>query len=329
MNRWFALTLMLVPLHLANAQLNGKFVLPEFEPPVKYGSATILGRSVPVLRQAEKGVEAADSDHARFRVPLGKVTSTEFASLSQLLGSDVAKEYSTETTYELRDFLPPMAQALEGRHFVSVTERNPVLTKWLNSPHLDEFDSSSDELSLSTNCWQTTLEYLRRRHDRFDTFYAPMARVVPVFEDPANFKPVEKSQLRSGDIVFIYDMNFHTGEKNAAHAAVYLTGDLFFEKTGADDGFFFRIVPRSEIENSYSSDAYTWQYLRYTGKPLADPHQFAVAVTDPDTAKEINDPLTSQISVEWATGQGMVAASFFGMRSYVLKKTADGWQIGD
>ena len=300
-----------------------RFVEPAFH---QVGQAKrIKIQGVPFTLTTEQAADTETAEGVRLRIVSEKLTQAQLEKLNAYFKTRLA--HDAQKNYDLVSFLTPVMQALEGRRFVGVKSQPEAIKKFYDTKSDEEFDKTDIGAETATNCWQTALELARRDEKVFRVYYPPEAKMAGVFRNEKLFKKIKRTEMIYGDLAYMYATDPHTDEEVARHGATFISDDVYFEKTGSDDRFLFRLVTAEQLKKDYDSPK-SWAFLRRTGEALPGPESFTIEKTDPDLAKEINDAIVSRLSVETAFGQGVVSYSFLAMEAFRLVRDTRGkWTL--
>lgn len=173
------------------------------------------------------------SEDPHLRIEFPNISETQFRNLKKAYGFGLSHvTYRKGTTYDLRDFLTPMMQAV------------------LNQRFRDEINSNY--VHLTSNCWSTAYEVLHTAVPNASSFSVflqkdgrPLVRGVanaspkhaPILKANSLSAVSQVPDLRFGDILFQYD-----AAGALEHAAVVVDRDIYFEKTAIITESPYRLV---------------------------------------------------------------------------------------
>jgi hypothetical protein len=254
------------------------FLQEEFGNSIPVGTIEIEGVSARVSKKRILDRQGLENDtRDSYDVQLGPLTLEQFLALKGRFKSTSSLSYQADQIYELTDFLPPFVQRVNQCRFLSLDTVDPEVLSAINQSGRFSNLASAGQTSLVANCWNTALEFLKGSQEGMDIYYAPSQVVSKIFEDQDYFATVSRPELEFGDLIYYHQKHKSTGENLAVHVAVYIAEGLFFEKSGAQQKYFYRLVPESVIHSTYGHFA---TYLRHTGKPLPGPDFFTLERTD-------------------------------------------------
>ena len=224
-----------------------------------------------VYKVTEGASDSQDYDEtAMIRVEFPGLTKVGFDKLKSLFPFQPDKRFIPTLKYTLTDFLPPMAEALDGHEF---HEQQQVENKGTVN------EKTSQVLG---NCWGTAYELVRGGSREFTVFYATPKIIDDVLSASHYSQPVAEASGREirdlrtpanvlpGDILLIYgpevirttpegELTQTTLKKAGAvleHGALYVGDDLYFEKPSSESSGPYRIVTARRIENKYNGSLY-------------------------------------------------------------------------
>lgn len=181
-----------------------------------------------------------------YEVKFGKMSREEFNALKSYYNNSSEVKYSPNRSYELVDFLPPMAQATLNKVFKAKTNMLDIDTPSLRDFFMDNFYGSV-ELQTLSNCWNAAFGFLNSmlKGSKLLTLFLPNPYSVEAALD--DYKQIDNvKDLIPGDLVVIKARDPNYAEEQIQHVAVVIGPNLVFEKTEAYGLSPFRIFKLDE-----------------------------------------------------------------------------------
>ncbi len=232
-----------------------------------------------------------------YQVVFGRLNRRQFEHLKRVYPASSAVRYERGRIYELIDFLPPTIQALVNHRFIIQTQ---ILGELQRLSALNPSPTDRNSLLVQTNCWNTALEVLRAETDRIAIAFGDSPAVLGAFRNPRYSErvrfldrrqnPVEVDRILSPAAIGERNRGLEPGDlllipsndgQELKHAAIFIDDDFYFEKTGTEDPFLYRLVPYSEIIRIYGvplGEGRFWfgntggfEFRRFSGERLPHP----------------------------------------------------------
>jgi hypothetical protein len=250
-----------------------------------------------VFEDAVTPREEPETTYQFTRVEFPDLSEKNYKKLMGRYGGQglVPWEQGRTVPYQLEDFLHPKIQALAGRWLKSTIETaEPLPASWRT---YIEGEPLVPTISNDMNCWNTSFEVLR---DWFTPF-AKMTGIVgyidgsvageillgpkfmaveQVFQSPDDlgaFSRVSNKDREVGDLLYIH--RFPSDMKmDAAHTAIWIDEDLYFDKPNSGDTLPFRIARSREVLEPYLGSE--MQFARVRKDAPRFPTQFELAMAE-------------------------------------------------
>ncbi len=210
----------------------------------------------------------------RLRFNLGHLTEDQFHQLKDFYGSWNSQKtsigFDPTKSYQLKDFLPPIIQAIEGHRFIPEATHLPKQLWTL----AEQSAPSGETPSLYSNCWGILYEVLRSSNHEPVIFIADQATMLEVLRNKSTLLASAQEPealpfpvaMRPGDILLIS----HTtaGMEYLDHVALVLDQGIFFEKAGSGAEVPIRIVEAEVMHKMWRPGVFQYELRR--------PHRDAV-----------------------------------------------------
>lgn len=217
-------------------------------------------------------------------VRLGRLTETQFNRIDKLYGNRSPADYNPEREYRLKDFLPPVVQAVLNKTFTPIGYDLSFLKKSSYQRKIRKLKKASpigeeglmvdgllwNGLSTETNCWNATVETLNAINAGTSTyriFTPPRWEIDRELKSAYFGKPVtSESKLQQWDTLLISEKSPYTGIEILQHTALVINKQLVFEKVGSTADHPYRLSLRQDVIGKYRralADTYRSEYRRY------------------------------------------------------------------
>lgn len=183
-------------------------------------------------------------------------------------------QWNATEKYSLLDFLPPVMQAVSGKHW-RTTRHQKLL------PNVQKQTTRSDVIG-AFNCWGYAWEAQRAASHLCEelTIHTGEPRQAwKAFTEGGRFRRVQSSRVDShlldpnarkrrnqnlepGDVLLIYHDNGAGEGIYLDHVATYIDEDLYFERSGSGDRVPFRLNTWVGITQNFPTVVFCWEWRR-------------------------------------------------------------------
>jgi hypothetical protein len=217
-------------------------------------------------------------------IRLGRLTKKQFDRVRALYGGYPGIAYERDREYRLKDFMPPVVQALLNKTFRPVKYDLSFLEsssyqrkiKRLRKKSPDKRDSRLIEgllwngLSTETNCWNASVEVLNAIKAGSTTYrvFTP-ARWEIDFElkhAGQGRRVREEADIEPWDLLLISTKSPYTGQVILQHTALLLNRNLVFEKVDSPAEYPYRLSMKRDVLKKYRRalvETFRSEYRRY------------------------------------------------------------------
>lgn len=189
-------------------------------------------------------------------------------------------KWDARREYSLLDFLPPIMQAVSGRHFRSTRSRQKNLPSFVD----DRTRMYAEQcVLLTSNCWGFAWEVLFQA-DNPDTSAMTVSTADPTsawraFTGPG-FDLVQSSltkpqllkdaklrnrRLQGGDVLLLWHTISCSDRPNKVyldHVVTCIDEDVYFEKSGSGDNVPYRLNTWEGITKNFPPAVFNWEWRR-------------------------------------------------------------------
>eukprot|EP00584_Thalassiosira_punctigera_P013266 CAMPEP_0172566186 /NCGR_PEP_ID=MMETSP1067-20121228/110929_1 /TAXON_ID=265564 ORGANISM="Thalassiosira punctigera, Strain Tpunct2005C2" /NCGR_SAMPLE_ID=MMETSP1067 /ASSEMBLY_ACC=CAM_ASM_000444 /LENGTH=411 /DNA_ID=CAMNT_0013357233 /DNA_START=11 /DNA_END=1246 /DNA_ORIENTATION=- len=182
--------------------------------------------------------------------------------------------------YTLLDFLPPIMQAVSGKHFQSTRSKQKNLPSFVDDR---QKQYTEQEVLLTSNCWGFAWEVLFQA-DNPDTSAMTVSTADPTsawraFTGPG-FDLIQSSmtkpklladknlrnrRLQGGDVLLLWHTIACSNRPNKVyldHVVTCIDEDVYFEKSGSGDNVPYRINTWEGIVANFPPVVFNWEWRR-------------------------------------------------------------------
>lgn len=267
------------------------------------------------------------------QIDFGLLDAEEFANLHSEFGGRSETIYDPEREYTVRDFLPPVLQALVNQ---DLELPEPVTLPDSESTELLPWEGNKT-VDLTMNCHATSWEAARAyQGDRreLNIFLGEMVVMDNLLASDFEVLP-DESDLKPGDIVAFEEVSDWARMTMLLHTAVYVGGGLYFEKPNTEspgEDAPYRLATREMLEkpvSDYSDGSFKSIAYRPRRELLSSQEAFGSHQLD-EWALE-NGPLglTTCSVLEQSMGGGILGEHATALAKVSLAKRDDGTYLID
>mmetsp|Transcript_29101 Transcript_29101/g.60655 ORF Transcript_29101/g.60655 Transcript_29101/m.60655 type:complete len:416 (-) Transcript_29101:263-1510(-) len=218
--------------------------------------------------------------------------NAEFGTLSETTFNKLQTKYCSwsdtksqvkwdeDREYTLLDFLPPIMQAVSGKHFQSTRSKQQNLPSFVDDR---QKQYTEQEVLLTSNCWGFAWEVLFQA-DNPDTSAMTVSTADPTSAWRAltgpgfdliqssltkpkliSDKKLRNQRLQSGDVLLLWHTIASSNRPNKVyldHVVTCIDEDVYFEKSGSGDNVPYRINTWEGITANFPPFVFNWEWRR-------------------------------------------------------------------
>ena len=277
--------------------VNALFVTPPSEvipyPSLRLATADRIGATYAGIANDAGDAASLPGFALSLDAEFGALSESKFDELKRAycIWSDTKSrvKWDADRRYTLLDFLPPIMQAVSGKHFRSTRSRQRNLPSFVDERRRRY---AEQEVLLTSNCWGYAWEVLYQADNpdasamtvsTGDPTSAWRAFTSPGFDliQSSLTKPrlltdtrLRNGRLQAGDVLLLW----HTIASSSRPSKVYLDHvatcvdeDVYFEKSGSGDNVPYRINTWEGIAKNFPPSVFNWEWRRLVRRNRTSP----------------------------------------------------------
>ena len=224
-----------------------------------------------------KDLDESDPRIYLMSIRLGTLKADQFNKLKTYFKNQSAVSFDPTRIYKLEDFLPPAMQAMLNKSINDMDFSSIVYPK---NEDGDEdnyffFNYGYRDVSSMVNCIGTAFEMSRVINTQNGLgqyyLYSPgRIDASTILTDKKNIQKVTEKNLKFGDLYYLglppSEIGDYFGEQ-VQHLAIFLTGNIYFEKRDSSDKDPYRLVlledMQSRLKKALDGEPTKTRFLRF------------------------------------------------------------------
>lgn len=204
----------------------------------------------------------------RLKFTFGAMSKSDFIKIQSYYSHwfKSTLKYHPTRRYQLKDFLPPIAQDLLNMRFEP--SKRAIPKEYLAEVNLGQLGTAKPESLIYLNCWGFGYEILRAAHN-YEIFYAGSDGMLDAIRtatdiehqafDPSDIVE-QPTGLRPGDVLMVAHM--HKDKEYLDHLAIVIDEGLYLEKAGSGAMTPIRLIDFKTLERTWPIGVFSFEWRR-------------------------------------------------------------------